>query len=71
MEKRLSNVVLAYKCLQTLGNLVTCYIKLSFGPYEGMDWACLGPVGGMHCVVINGHIILWFCKLNVLMENVD
>ena len=60
MEKRLqSSVMLAYKRPQTLGNLVTCYKKLSFGPVEGKDGAYLGPVENVHYVAIMAHIILW------------
>ena len=33
-----SNVMLAYKRPQTLGNFVTCYKKLSFSPNEGKKW---------------------------------
>ena len=38
LEKQLQfNVMLACKRPQILGNFVTCYKKLSFGPYEGKD----------------------------------
>ena len=54
MEKRLqSSVMLAYKRPQTLGNYVTCYKKLSFGPLEGKDGGISGPCG--KCSLCGNH----------------
>ena len=54
MEKRLqSNVMLAYKCPQTLGNFVARYKKLSFGPLEGKDGGIFGPCG--KCALCGNH----------------
>ena len=44
MEERLqSNVKLAYKRPRILGNLVTCYRKLTIGLHESMDGDVSGP----------------------------
>ena len=54
MEKRLhSNVMLAYKRPQTLGNFVARYKKLSFGPLEGKDGSISGPCG--KCALCGNH----------------
>ena len=54
MEKRLqSNVMLAYKRPQTLGNFVTRYKKLSFGLLEGKDGGISGPCG--KCALCGNH----------------
>ena len=54
MEKRLpSNVMLAYKRPQTLGNFVARYKKLSFGPLEGKDGGISGPCG--KCALCGNH----------------
>ena len=54
MEKRLqSNVMLAYKHPQTLGNFVARYKKLSFGPLEGKDGSISGPCG--KCALWGNH----------------
>ena len=53
-EKRLqSSVMLAYKRPQTLGNFVTCYKKLSFGPLESKDGGISGPCG--KCALCGNH----------------
>ena len=54
MEKHLqSNVMLAYKRPQTLGNFVARYKKLSFGPLEGKDGGISGPCG--KCALCGNH----------------
>ena len=54
MEKRLrSNVMLAYKRPQILGNFVTCYKKLSFGPHEDRNGGIFGPCG--KCALYDNH----------------
>ena len=54
MEKRLQpSVMLAYKRPQTLGNFVTCYKKLSFGPFESKDGGTSGPCG--KCALYDNH----------------
>ena len=54
MEKRLqSSVMLAYKRPQTVGNFVTCYKKLSFGPHEGKDGGISGPC--VKCALCGNH----------------
>ena len=54
MEKRLqSSIMLAYKRLQTLGNFVTCYEKISLGPLEGKDGGISGPC--VKCALCGNH----------------
>ena len=54
MEKRLqSSVMLAYKRPQTVGNFVTCYKKLSFGPLESKDGGISEPCG--KCALCGNH----------------
>ena len=54
MEKHLqSNVMLAYKRPQTLGNFVAHYKKLAFGPLEGKDGGISGPCG--KCALCGNH----------------
>ena len=54
MEKSLqSNVMLAYKRPQTLGNFVARYKKLAFGPLESKDGGISGPCG--KCALCGNH----------------
>ena len=48
-----SNVMLAYQRPQTLGNFVTCYRKLLFGPHEGNDGGISGPCS--KCALCGNH----------------